>query len=133
MTLTIHEIKAERDKRISAILTKYGVFFAFSIDQFNDNKTPKDEGEKYLNMGMGAYIPKSKFDAYLADMEDNDKWFKDQVKANDQRRAHIAYELSNHECYYTGDIDSAVTALGDDYTQEEVYKVYIEERQNVDY
>lgn len=84
-------------------------------------------------MGMGAYIPKSKLDAYLADMEGNDQWFKDQVKANDQRRAYIAYELANHECYYTGDIDSAVSALGDDYTRDEVYKVYIEERQNVDY
>ena len=131
--MNIHEIKKEREQRQSAIFTKHGVFFAFSIDQFNDNKTPKEEGEKYIHMGMGAYIPKSKLDAYLADMEGNDQWFKDQVKANDQRRAHIAYELSNHECYYTGDIDSAVSALGDDYTFDEVHEVYIQERQNVDY
>ena len=131
--MNIHEIKKEREQRQSAIFTKHGVFFAFSIDQFNDNKTPKEEGDKYLHMGMGAYIPKSKFDAYLADMEGNEKWFTDQIKANDQRRAHIAYELANHECYYTGDIDDAVSELGDDYTRDEVYKVYIEERQKVDY
>ncbi len=133
MTLTIHEIKAEREKRISAILTKNGVFFAFSNEQFEKNKTPLEEGDKYVNIGMGGYLPKSKADSYLKDMADDDQWFKDQVKANDQRMAHIAYELANHECYYTGDIDSAVSALGDDYTFDEVHEVYIQERQKVDY
>ena len=131
--MNIHEIKAEREKRISAIFKKHNVFFAFSTEQFEKYKIKLEEGDKYVSMGMGGFLPKSKADSYLKDMTDDDQWFKDQVKANDQRRAHIAYELANHECYYTGDIDSAVSALGDDYTFDEVHEVYIQERQKVDY
>lgn len=131
--MKIWEIKKERERRQSSILTKHGVFFAFSEKQFEENKTPLEEGDKYVSMGMGGYMPKSKVDAYLSDMEENDKWFKDQVKSNKQRRAHIAYELSNHECFYTGDINSALSALGECYTKEEVYKVYLKELKKVNY
>ena len=133
--MNIQEIKATKAKMVNENLDKHRVFFAFSDSQLAEGKKKINfqEGEKLVHIGHGGYMPKSLVDGFIKGMEEANQWFKDQIKANDQRRAHIAYELANHECYYTGDIDSAVSALGDDYTFDEVHEVYIQERQNVDY
>ena len=44
------------------------------------------------------------------------------------RKQEIAYELANHEAYYTGDISDTMEALGKDYTEAEVLEVYRAER-----
>lgn len=125
---TIQDIKNQKQQKYDELLTSCRVFFAFSNEQFHANKTPLDEGEKYVSVGAGGYMPKSQVDNYLNGSKEIKKWFTKTVKENKgARRANIAYELGNYECLYTGDISDALDALGSEYTRAEVLKVYQEE------
>ena len=114
----------KRQNQVNDLTTKLGVFWAFSNEQFDKNKTPLKEGEKYVSIGMGGFIAKSNFDALIAGMKIIDDEFKEAMKDEKARRAHIAYELNNHEAYYTRSIDETMAALGDDFTREEVMSVF---------
>ena len=129
VTRSIHDIKDEREAKQTQLFNECGLFWAFSNQQFTENKTPLKEGEKYVSIGGGGYLPKGNLDKFLDGMKEQDKWYKAEVKANKgARRASIVYELANHEAYYTGTIDDTMDALGKEYTRKEVLKVYLEER-----
>ena len=104
------------------------MFFAFSTSQFEENKTQLQEGEKYVSLGAGAYIPKNQVENYLSGFETIDKWYKMELKKNKLRRQHIAFELANYESYYSNDIEDAMEALGNEYSRQEVLTVFIAER-----
>lgn len=106
------------------------MFFAFSNEQFQQNKTPLQEGEKYVSLGAGAYLPKSKVEIYIKGTKSIDEWFKSTVKSNKLKTANILYELNNHEAFYTNDLESTLSTLGEDYTEEEVRKVFNENKIN---
>ena len=125
---TLNEIKRIREQRTTETLKKYGVFWAFSNQQFEENKTPLQEWDKYVSIGMGGYMPKSKVNEFLDAMEADKKWYKNAIKSQKLRKQEIAYELANHEAYYTGDISDTMEALGKDYTEAEVFEVYRAER-----
>lgn len=126
---TLTEIKAEKQASLDSLLNTCGVFFAFSDEQFEKNKTPLKDGEKYVSIGAGGYMPKSKVDAFLQGTEQIEKVFKLEIKnTKDLRRQNIAYELANHEAYYTGEISDTLDALGEGYTAKEVWKVYNAEK-----
>lgn len=108
------------------------MFFAFSDKQFEENKTPLKEGEKYLRMFGGSFMPAGNLEQWKAGDKEIGDWFREQIATHNLRRAHIAYELHNHEATYTYEIDQALDALGDDYTEEEVRAVFREELQNQD-
>jgi hypothetical protein len=127
--MTLHEIKAEAEERRNRLLKECGVFFAFSNEQFQENKTPLQEGEKYVSMCMGGYIPRNMVPKFNEGWKAIDKWYKNAVKENKLRRQNIIYELGNHEAWYTFDIESTLDALGPDYTREEVSKIFNEERE----
>lgn len=128
--MNLHELKKEKENRMTQIMNDAGVFWAFSNEQFHANKTPLQEGEKYVRLGMGGYCPKSKVDDYLNGLESLQTWFNDEIKNNDLRRQQIVYELSNHEAWYTYDIEDTLAALGPDYTREEVSIIFHQEREN---
>lgn len=124
---TIHDIKEEQQDRQTALFKECGLFFAFSEAQFIENKTPLQEGEKYVSIGAGGYLPKSKIKQFADGMKDIEKWYKIECKATkEMKRQHIAYELANYECYYTGDISAALSVLP--YPKKDVVNVYMEER-----
>lgn len=125
---TLHEIKFEKSKRLDDLMTKCLVFFAFSNEQFTENKTPLQDGEKYVSIGAGGYMPKGRVDIFTSGMKSIDKWFKAAIKDSKTRKEHIIYELCNHEAFYTGDIEDTLSTLGEDYTIEEVWSVYKSER-----
>lgn len=124
---TLHELKAEKEAKYSQLMKDCGVFWAFSNEQFAKNKTPLKEGEKYVSMGAGGYLPKGNVDAWISGTKKIESWFRSALKENKQRRANIAYELNNHEAFYTGSVEETLEALGPDYTKEEVIEVYREE------
>lgn len=130
---TIQEIKKEKEVKVSELITACSMFFAFSTEQFNESKTPLQEGEKYVHIGMGAYLPKGKVKVYISGLEAIGKWYRAEVKANKARKQNIAYELNNHEAFYTNDIEDTMRTLGSDYTHAEVQKVFNEERNNYQY
>lgn len=117
-------IKAEKEQKMSALISACSMFFAFSNEQFEQNKTPLAEGEKYVSLGAGAYMPKSQVNNWIEGTKNIDKWYKAALKDNKLRRQNIAYELANHEAFYTGEIEDTLQALGSDYSREEVQEVY---------
>lgn len=123
----IHEIKQAKENKVSELINKCSMFFAFSDEQFHKNKTPLQEGEKYVSIGAGAYMPKGQVDNYLNGIKEIEKWYKATVKNNKARRENIVYELNNHEAFYTHEIEDTLDALGSDYTAEEVMQVFREE------
>lgn len=120
--MTYQEIKDQKQADYNKLFDTCGVFWAFSNAQFEEGakKNPLQEGEKYVSIGAGGYMPKHNVDALLAGTKQIDETFKKQIKEAKARQEHIKYELYNHECFYTGDITNALEALGDDYTKEEV-------------
>lgn len=120
------EIEQESALKLSALIKECGVFFAFSKEQFDQNKTPLKDGEKYVSIEGGGYLPKGNVQAFLDGQEAISKWETEAIKQNNAKDAHIAYELSNYECYYTGDISRALAILP--YTEEDVLRVYLSKR-----
>ena len=102
------------------------VFWAFSAKQLAEGKVKisLQEGEKLVNLGMGGFIPLQNVDMFNKGMEKINLEFSQAMKDAKARKAHILYELNNHEAYYTNDIESTMGALGDEFTREEVLKVF---------
>jgi hypothetical protein len=124
--MKITDLKKEKQSKYDALLKDCGVFFAFSEKQFNEGKTPLTEGDKYISMGAGGYMPKSKVQDFLKGSKNINVWYKQSIKNNKLREAHILHELSNHEAWYVNDIGTTLIALGEGYTREEVLAVFNE-------
>lgn len=134
MSNNIHGLQAEKQNKVNVLLKECGVFFAFSNEQFEANKTPLQDGEKYVSIGAGGYIPKSKVDALTNGMAEINKWFKSATnKSKADREALILYALNNHECFYTGDWSDAFMTLGEGYTSKEVKRVYLKNLQHQEF
>ena len=122
------QIKQKRSDDTNKLFTDLGVFWAFSNEQFDKGykkaKATMAEGEKLVSIGAGGYIPKNNIDALTGGMKAIKKEFKNAIKENKARETHILYELNNHECFYTGRIQDAIDALGEEYTETEVTEVY---------
>ena len=121
------EIRTEKENRINTLISTCKMFFAFSKEQFNENKTELQPEEKYVSLGAGGYMPKSQVENWIYGMGEINIWEKAAIKAAKQQTEQILYELSNHECFYTGDITDSLPALSN-YTRQQVQKVYNENR-----
>lgn len=126
--VNITDLKAEKQNKVDALITSCKVFFAFSNEQFTSNMPTLEEGDKIVSMGAGGYLPKSQVQNWIDGMDAIGKWYKGATKSIKLRKQNIAYELSNHEAYYTGDISDTLDALGEDYTRAEVLEVFYKER-----
>lgn len=116
-------IRKQASEKLNALMSECGIFFAFSNDQFHENKTPLKEGEKYVSIGAGGYMPKSKVKDYLEGSKLISQWEKTEIKKlKDGKEKHILYELRNHECFYTHDIEDAANVLP--YPKKDVWKVF---------
>lgn len=124
--LDIHQLRNEREQLISELLKNCLVFFAFSDKQFAENKTELQEGEKYVSLLNGGYCPKSMAEPFINGMEQIGQWFKDQIAEHGLRKQLISYELGNHEAWYVYDIEDTMYALGEGFTEEEVWEVFNE-------
>ena len=125
---SIQELKKEEQSKQTILFNSCGLFWAFSNEQFQENKTPLQEGEKYVSIGAGGYLPKSKVEIFSAGMKEISKWYKSETQKNKAVKVElIRYELSNHEAYYTGSIKDTLNALGKGFTAKEVWAVYNKE------
>jgi len=120
-------LKEQEQAKYSELMEQCGVFWAFSNKQFEENKTPLKDGDKYLSIGAGGYLPKSNIDKFTSGMKSIEKWAR---QAKKDAKEVILYELNNHECFYTGDITNAMPRLEElGYTRDEVKKVYFANRE----
>lgn len=122
------EIKNKKQEDTNKLFETLGVFWAFSNKQFEEGyakaKLSMAEGEKLVDIGAGGYIPKHNVEALLEGIKEIEDNFKASIKEAKAREEHILYELNNHEAFYTGTIEDAKEALGEDYTDEEILAVY---------
>ena len=127
---TYQEIKTEKDARVSQILSDCKVFFAFSNEQFAENKTELQDGEKYVSIGSGGYMPKSKIQNWMKGWEDLKKWEKVKMKNKKEiQDAEILYELRNHECFYVCSIEDVLHIFKGKYTAKRIQAVYNKHRE----
>jgi hypothetical protein len=126
--MNISEIKNEKQRKVDQLLTDCKVFFAFSNEQFEKNKTPLNDGEKYVSIGAGGYMPKGMIQAFKEGSNLIDREYKAAIKEHKQRKENILYELRNREAFYTGDIEETVEVLGSDYSHNEVMEVFMANR-----
>lgn len=131
----LRQLNKMQEQKHTDLFNKCGLFFAFSNDQFTENKTPLKEGEKYTSIGAGGYLPKGNLQMFSDGMNEIAKWYKAEIKAGkaELRKAKIMYELNNYESYYTGDITDALQALGSDYTEAEVIIIYNQQRELIEF
>jgi hypothetical protein len=127
--IEIQKMKKEKEKMVSELFEKCGVFFAFSEKQFEENKTPLKEGEKYVSIGGGGYLPKGKVKELEEGMEAIERFGKQTVKKKKLVEAEILDELQNHECFYTGDISDVVDLFEGTYTKQQIRDVYNKHRE----
>jgi len=128
---SLKELKQQREQKHTELFHKVGLFWAFSNKQFQENKTPLKEGEKYVSIGAGGYLPKGNVDQFLKGMKDIKKWYNGEIKKNKSEEAEIIYELYNHECFYTNDISDVIEMFEGTYTKEQIIKVYYKEMKKV--
>lgn len=81
------------------------------------------EGDKYISIGSGGFMPKSKFDELQTGLTAIKKWKAQAMKEVKAEEA-ILYELNNYEAFYSGEIEDTIDALDGRYTAEEIRKVY---------
>lgn len=113
------------EKAISALLKDTGAFFAFSNQQFDEQKV---EGIKYVSMGAGLICPKERAPELKKGLEDTRKLgIQKDIEENGIDNI-ISRELYNYEAMYTGDIDMVVEVLkAYNISEEDVIRVYHEE------
>ena len=122
---TITEIKKEREQKHTMLFNSVGLFWAFSEEQFATNKTFLKEGDKYISIGNGGYLPKSNIDTFTNGIEIITNWYNKEIKANKKLiESTILYELNNYECFYTGNIDAAFDVLKDNFNKKQIWTVW---------
>lgn len=110
--MSFNDAYQEYDKKVNLELDKTGIFYAFSKEQFNENKPiKKAPNTDYLSVGYGAYIykkDKNKLDKYFNEIAPR---LKQELVSKVDIEDFIYYELINHECYYTGDYTDILEVL----------------------
>ncbi|HEY5510605.1 MAG TPA: hypothetical protein VIK10_06215 [Prolixibacteraceae bacterium] len=118
------EIRKQAEEKRSELFKECRLFFAFSNSQFQENKTPLAEGEKYVSIGAGGYLPKSEVNNFSDGLSRIKKWESSEIKRAKLEETEILYELENHECFYTGEIEPVVELFAGKYTEAQIRKVY---------
>jgi len=116
-----NKINKEAEDKLTKLFEQFGAFFAFSNEQFDKQKK---EGVKYVNFGAGLLLPKDNIDEFNREFNKVTSWKIDELKKIDPEIM-IEYELSNHDAYYTGEIEDAFEALKQyGFTRQQVRAVY---------
>jgi hypothetical protein len=128
--MDLQELKKRKEDQMQALNKSCGLFWAFNDKQLAEGiaKNPLSEGDKYVRLKFGGFIPKSKVQAFIDGLDAINAEYKKDLKRNRLKKTNIAYELNNHEAYYTGCVESTLAALGEGYSRREVLEVYNQER-----
>ena len=128
---TYLDLKNKKSEKYNKLIDDSKIFFAFSNDRFKE-KVDK-LGEKVVDIGAGGFCPSSKVKEFSSGIKNIEAWHKKTMAELKEKEAFknkaIAYELNNHECYYTGEIEDVVEFFKGVYTLEDIKKVY---KKNVD-
>jgi hypothetical protein len=125
-TMTNADIKKEAQTRTDNLMNDCKVFWAFNNEQFAESKTELKEGEKYVSIGAGGYLPKGYRDTLFDGLKEIKKWEKAQRKAlkDADKEKHIISVLANYESFHTYNIEDALPELLPFYTKEYIQEVF---------
>lgn len=113
------------EKKQLKLFKDMGAFFAFSTKQFNEEK---QNGLKYTALGGGLICPSINTKRLLTGLTEITKAGIAEDLAENTKEGVIKRELSNHEAYYTGNIEEVADTLqGYGITRAEVWNVYATE------
>lgn len=133
------------DDAVGELLEETGAFFAFGNEQLEAQAREtffqkvwriiarKKKHYQYVSMqGFGGLVcPRRKAREFVEKYMEIIATARKRDEEENGRRGIIARELSNHECYYTWDLQPAVDVLQgywDDLTLDEIQEVWKEER-----
>lgn len=116
----------------SALLKKYGVFFAFSNEQFEEgvekNKHLKPEGTKWASLGAGMYMPSVNVDQFMKEHGECMQRGIEKDLAENGREGVLERELGNYEIGLAwdgfNDPNFRNGISGYDFTEEEIKAAY---------
>jgi len=107
------------------LLDRLGAFFAFSQKQFHEQRK---DGEKYTSLGSGTIVPARNAKALIDGMGKIVAEGIKEDKSDHTPEQIIKRELANHECFYTGDLTSALDALdGYGFSKDKIRAVFNKE------
>jgi len=128
--MTYKQLQAELQAQYNSLFDKVGLFWAFSDEQFEKGKgkNPVSEGYKYVSIGMGGFYPGQNKQQYHDGIDKIRLWEKqankELKKSREETEKAILYELNNHECFYTCNIDEVVSLFKGVYTRQQIRAVY---------
>jgi hypothetical protein len=109
------EIKAYREIKSKQFpFEKYGGFFAFGNEQFDNNKIGT---APFVHITAGLYCAKSSADELVKNLNMFSKNKNKFVKETINPYAMFSYEAENHECSYTGDYETPHEMVSEIYGQ----------------
>ena len=118
MKYLTHYIEEERIK----LFKDFGAFFAFNQEQADKGII---KGVKYVSLGAGLYCPKVNVDNLTTGLDKIGEEGRAIDLKENGKEGIIGRELSNFECYYTGDLTTALGVLEPyGFTNKEISKVY---------
>jgi len=124
------DIKKKNADNINAIMDQHQVFWAFSQSQLDEGKAKIGitDNKELTSIGMGGFLPKAKAESLFLAIEQENKRYREELKqAKEAKEQAIAYELSNHEAYYTGNIEPVVELFAGLYTAKDIQAVYLKQ------
>lgn len=125
---TYNELKDDYKNKVDALINNHKGFFAFNNEQLNEGmkKHGINSRDELTSLSMGMLIPKTEAVAFMKNMEKATKDFNKSVKEADSEKENaILYELKNHECFYTGEIEEVVSLFDGTFSHEDIRKVYL--------
>lgn len=128
---TIISLKALNEAKMSEILAENKVFFAFNDSQFNEGKEKNQITGKIIKLNYGGFAPVETAKKFTLECENLHNWFNNEIIKHNLIEDHILYELSNYECFYTGDYSEAFFLPYDkELIKSTFYKFYNEYTEN---
>ena len=96
------------EQATTELFKKYGAFFAFGNDQFQEKMT---KGVSYVHCGAGLIVPKKAVNTFIDELDKITQTGIEKDLAENGKKAVIHRELANHEAQISMDIFDTVCAL----------------------
>jgi len=121
-------------KAQSECMDRNGAFFAFNSNQLAEGrkKVGAADDSELTKLSSGMIVLKKNVKALITELDEIFLTAIKEDEAENGKDAIILRELHNYECFYVGDIEEAVRAVGVyGYSEEDVETIFKKERKNV--